>query len=53
MLLRPNEHRVAQDGRDCHWLYAVTNCDSKPELQEPIKAPARFNWHEVTMVAHY
>jgi hypothetical protein len=24
-----------------------------PTLQEPIKDFARFNWHEVTKVAHY
>ena len=31
----------------------VTNCASAPELQEPIRDPARFPWHEVTKVAHY
>jgi superfamily II DNA or RNA helicase len=53
ILLTPNERRVAEDRRDCYWLYVVTNCGSKPELQEPIKDPARFPWHEVTKVAHY
>jgi hypothetical protein len=53
ILLTPNERRVAEDRRDCYWLYVVTNCDEKPELQEPIKDPARFTWHEVTKVAHY
>ena len=24
-----------------------------PELQKPIRDPARFPWHEVTKVAHY
>ena len=24
-----------------------------PRLEEPIKDPARFPWHEVTKVAHY
>ncbi|MDP2857305.1 MAG: hypothetical protein Q8P50_04925 [Bacillota bacterium] len=24
-----------------------------PRLQEPIRAPARLDWHEVTKVAHY
>jgi hypothetical protein len=53
ILLTPNERRVAEDRRDCYWLYVVTNCGSKPQLQEPIKDPARFEWHEVTKVAHY
>jgi superfamily II DNA or RNA helicase len=53
ILLTPNERRVAEDRRDCYWLYVVTHCGSKPRLQEPIKDPARFEWHEVTKVAHY
>lgn len=42
VLLTPNERRVAQDRRDCYWLYVVTSCNSKCQLQEPIKDPARF-----------
>ena len=53
ILLTPNERRVAEDRRDCYWLYVVTNCATAPQLQEPIKDPARFPWHEVTKVAHY
>lgn len=53
ILLTPNERRVAEDRRDCFWLYVVTNCATDPELQEPIKDPARFPWHEVTEVQHY
>ena len=53
ILLTPNERRVAQDRRDCYWLYIVTNCATAPELQEPIKDPIRFQWHEVTKVARY
>ena len=53
ILLTPNERRVAEDRRDCYWLYVVTNCADKPILQEPIPDPARFPWHEVTKVAHY
>jgi len=63
ILLTPNERRVAEDRRDCYWLYVVTNClpaealaqagATKPTLQEPIKDPARFPWQEVTKVAHY
>ena len=53
ILLTPNERRVAQDRRDCYWLYIVTNCATAPELQDPIKDPIRFPWHEVTKVARY
>ena len=53
ILLTPNERRVAEDRRDCFWLYVVTNCASRPELQEPIRDPVRFPWHEVTKVQHY
>ncbi|QCQ22093.1 DUF3883 domain-containing protein [Desulfoglaeba alkanexedens ALDC] len=53
ILLTPNERRVAEDRRDCYWLYVVTNCATHPILQEPIKDPARFPWQEVTKVAHY
>ena len=53
ILLTPNERRVAEDRRDCFWLYVVTHCASAPELQEPIRDPARFPWHEVTKVQHY
>ena len=53
ILLTPNERRVAEDRRDCYWLYVVTNCASKPELQEPIQDPASFSWREVTKVQHY
>ena len=53
VLLTPNERRVAEDRPDCYWLYVVTNCDTSPVLQEPIRDPARFPWHEVTKVAHY
>ncbi len=53
VLLTPNERRVAEDRRDCYWLYVVTNCDSQPKLETPIKDPARFPWHEVRKVEHY
>ena len=51
VLLTPNERRVAEDRRDCYWLYIVTNCNTNPALQEPIKDPARLEWHEVKKVA--
>jgi superfamily II DNA or RNA helicase len=53
VLLTPNERRVAEDRRDCFWLYVVTNCGTTPVLQEPIRDPARLDWTEVTRVAHY
>ena len=53
ILLTPNEHRVAEDRRDCYWLYVVTDCAGVPKLQEPIKDPARFQWHEVRKVQRY
>ncbi|MCA1572913.1 MAG: DUF3883 domain-containing protein, partial [Chloroflexi bacterium] len=53
ILLTPNERRVAEDRRDCYWLYVVTDCDGTPCLQEPVRDPARLDWHEVTKVAHY
>jgi hypothetical protein len=53
VLLTPNERRVAEDRRDCYWLYVVTDCDTTPRLREPIPDPARLDWREVTKVAHY
>ncbi len=53
IFLSPNEKRVAEDRRDLFWLYVVTHCDTKPKLEEPIKDPARFDWHEVKKVEHY
>ena len=53
VLLTPNEKRVAEDRRDCYWLYIVTDCKSAALLQNPIKDPSRFEWHEVKKVEHY
>ena len=53
VFLTPNECCVAEDRRDCYWLYVVTSCKSEAILQEPIKNPARFPWHEVKKVDHY
>ncbi len=53
ILLTPNERRVAEDRPDCYWLYVVTKCASAPELQEPVRNPARFPWNQVTKVQHY
>jgi len=32
ILLTPNERRVAEDRRDCYWLYVVTDCRTTPRL---------------------
>ena len=53
ILLTPNERRVAEDRRDCYWLYVVTNCAGDPQLQEPVMDPAQHPWHEVRKVQHY
>ncbi len=53
VLLTPNERRVAEDRRDCYWLYIVTHCNSTPRLEDPVKDPARYEWHEVRKVDHY
>ena len=53
ILLSPNERRVAEDRRDCYWLYIVTNCADAPILQKPIEDPARIQWREVSKVQHY
>ncbi|MBI3799260.1 MAG: hypothetical protein HY268_20135 [Deltaproteobacteria bacterium] len=53
ILLTPNERHVTEDRRDCYWLYIVTHCNMTPQLQEPIKDPARLPWHEVKKVDHY
>jgi hypothetical protein len=50
--LTPNEKRVAEDRRDCYWLYVVTDCDAQPHLHIN-KDPASLPWHEVKKVDHY
>lgn len=32
ILLMPNERRVAEDRRDCYWLYVVTDCKGSSML---------------------
>jgi hypothetical protein len=53
ILWTPNEKRAAEDRRDCYWLYIVTNCATSPMLQQPVKDPTQFSWHEVSKVQHY
>lgn len=52
ILLTPNEHRVAQDRRDCYWLYIVKCCDTNPTVI-PVKDPAQLPWGEIVKVQHY
>lgn len=52
VILTPNEHRVAQDRRDCYWLYVVTNCNAEPKLAT-VKDPAGEPWQPVQKVQHY
>lgn len=52
VLLTPNERLVAEDRRDCYWLYVVTGCKSTPTVHV-MEDPARFDWHEVVKVQHY
>ncbi|MEA3245628.1 MAG: DUF3883 domain-containing protein, partial [Gemmatimonadota bacterium] len=53
ILLTPNEHRTAEDRRDCYWLYVVTDCATEPRLRTPISDPAQMGWKEVVKIAHY
>ena len=53
ILLTPNERRVAEDRRDCYWLYVVMDCTVDPNLRDPVKEPARFPWREVTKVQYF
>jgi len=52
VLLTPNERRVAEDRRECYWLYVVTNCHGEPRLQT-VRDPAALSWQEITKVQHY
>lgn len=52
IIVTPNEHRVAQDRRDCYWLYVVTSCNSEPTLTA-VKDPAGQSWQPVQKVQHY
>ncbi|MCL4785392.1 MAG: DEAD/DEAH box helicase [Verrucomicrobia bacterium] len=53
IFLSPNERRMCEERRDLYWLYVVTHCDTEAKLEDPIKDPARFPWHEVKKVEHY
>jgi superfamily II DNA or RNA helicase len=53
ILLTPNEHRVAEDRRDCYWLYVVVDCEADTPRLVTEKDPAAKSWHEVKKVQHY
>jgi hypothetical protein len=53
VILTPNEQRVAEDRRDCYWLYVVTDCATDSPQLNLIKDPSRLEWHEVRKVSHY
>jgi superfamily II DNA or RNA helicase len=53
ILLTPNEYRIAQDRRDCYWLYVVTGCKQPTQNLKPIKDPASKPWIGVSKVQHY
>jgi superfamily II DNA or RNA helicase len=53
IILTPNEHRVAEDRRDCYWLYVVTNCRMDNPHMQTIRDPANFPWVAITQVAHF
>jgi superfamily II DNA or RNA helicase len=50
--LTPNEKRVAEDRRDCYWLYVVTEAKTNPTVHR-FADPSRLPWHEVVKVDHY
>ena len=53
ILLAPKEWRVAEDRRNCFWLYVITDCSTSPKRQDPIRGSALLDWTAVTKVAHY
>jgi hypothetical protein len=53
IILTPNEHRVAEDRRDCYWLYVVTDALNPAPKLHPLKDPANIRWEPVTKIQHY
>ncbi len=53
IILTPNEHRVAEDRRDCYWLYVVTSCGTEPPELTPVFDPANKPWEPITTVEHF
>ena len=52
VVLTPHEYEVAEDRRDCYWLYVVTDCNTSPKLAM-IRDPAAQPWQPVKKVQHY
>ena len=46
VVLTPHEYEVAEDRRDCYWLYVVTDCNASPRLTT-IRDPAAQPWQPV------
>jgi superfamily II DNA or RNA helicase len=53
IMLTPNEYRVAQDRRDCYWLYVATGCGSLNPNLHVLKDPAAHPWQPVQRIDHY
>jgi hypothetical protein len=53
IILTPNEHRVAEDRRDCYWLYVVTDCATDSPKLRRIADSARHPWRAITKVEHF
>jgi len=53
IMLTPNEYRVAQDRRDCYWLYVATGCGSPNPRLHVLKDPAARPWQPVQRIDHY
>jgi len=47
-----HEHEVAEDRRDCYWLYVATNCNDSPDLAT-LRDPAAQPWQPVKKVQYY
>ena len=43
ILLTPNERRVAEDRRDCYWLYVVTNCADASSIAGASQGPGQVS----------
>ena len=52
IILTPNEYRVANDRRDCYWLYMVTKCRTDPKLMT-IKDVAQCEMNMVSKIEYY
>ena len=53
IILTPNEHRIAEDRRDCYWLYVVTGCKYDEPTIYTVRDPAHFPWQPVPKIDHY